>query len=275
MRAAFLAAPLLLSALIAVASPAAAQRAAVEVRTRPDAVGDLYRYRSEAKYAETNSDGSATQANTQVFDIEVLGVTEDGLRLRYTLREASLTDTSGPSMETALKALIGIPLDFQLRADGALVGLENWAGFKAKVLAAVDAALPAQDPIRNTYHQRFGQQPMYAAQDMVLGDVRLLAIMEPKGAAPVGMSEVTDDRRTPPGRALSDVKEIKPGCTVRIVRVAVGGASGIRQDFTTEALLSVQDGRVISLTQKRVERAGGASVDESVTMRRLSAVPAC
>ncbi|PZQ59073.1 MAG: hypothetical protein DI570_16935 [Phenylobacterium zucineum] len=266
---------LLALALIAVATPAAAQRAAVEVRTRADVAGDVYRYRSEAKYAETNADGSATQVNAQVFDIEVLGVTDDGLRLRYILREASLTDTSGPSIETALKALVGIPLDFQLRADGALVGLENWAAFKARVLAAVDAALPAQDPIRNTYHQRFGQQPMYAAQDMVLGDVRLLAIMEPRGAVPVGMSEVVDDRRTPPGRALSDVKEIKPGCTVRVVRVAVGGAAGIRQDFTTEALVSVQDGRTISLAQKRVERAGGASVDESVTIRRLSAVPAC
>lgn len=262
-------------ALLTLAAPAAAQRAAVEVRTRPDAAGDVYRYRSEAKYAETGNDGSATQTNTQVFDVEVLGVTDDALRLRYTLREARLTDTSGPSMEIALKAMVGLPLDFQLRSDGALVGLENWAAFKAGVLAAVDASLAVQDPIRQTYHQRFGQQPMYAAQDMVLGDVRLLAIMEPRGAVPVGMTEVTDDRRTPPGRALSDVKEIKPGCTVRVVRVAVGRNTGIRQDFTTEALLSVQDGRVISLTQKRAERAGGASVDESVTIRRVSPVPPC
>lgn len=266
---------LLALALAAAFSPAAAQRAAVEVRTRADVAGDVYRYRSDARYAETNGDGSASQSNTQVFDLEVLGVSDAGLRLRYTLREASLTDTAGPAMETALKAMVGVPLDFQLRSDGALAGLENWAGFKAQVLAAVDAALPAQDPIRNTYHQRFDQPPMYAAQDMVLGDVRLLAIMEPKGAVPVGMTEVTDDRRTPPGRALSDVKEIKPGCTVRVVRVAVGRNTGIRQDFTTEALLSVRDGRVISLTQKRVERAGGASVDESVTIRRVSPVPPC
>lgn len=258
------------------ASPAAAQlRAAVEVRTRPDAVGDLYRYRSESRYAETNADGSARQSNTQVFDLEVLGVTGDGLKLRYVLRDASLTDTSGPAMETALKALIGIPLDFQLRGDGALVGLSNWDDFKARVLKAVDAALPANDPIRLTYHQRFGQTPMYAAQDMVLGDVRLLAIMEPKGAVPVGMSEVTDDRRTPPGRALSDVKPLKPGCTVRIVRAAVGRNTGVRQDFTTEAELSVQDGRVISLVQRRVEEAPGASVNESVSIRRVSPVPAC
>lgn len=269
-------AALLALALAAAASPATAQmRAAVEVRTRPDAVGDVYRYRSESRYAETNADGSARQSNTQVFDLEVLGVTDDGLKLRYILREASLTDTSGPSMETALKALIGIPLDFQLRADGALVGLSNWEAFKGRVLKAVDAALPANDPIRLTYHQRFDQAPMYAAQDMVLGDVRLMAIMEPKGAVPVGMSEVTDDRRTPPGRALSDVKPLKPGCTVRIVRAAVGRNTGIRQDFTTEAELSVQDGRVITLTQRRIEEAPGASVNESVAIRRVSKVPAC
>jgi hypothetical protein len=267
---------LLALALTLAATPAAAQmRAAVEVRTRADAVGDVYRYRSESKYSETGADGTASQANTQVFDLEVLGVESDGLRLRYTLREARLTDTAGPSMETALKALVGIPLDFRLRADGALLGLSNWDEFKGRALKAVDAALPANDPIRLTYHQRLGQAPMYAAQDMILGDVRLLAIMEPKGAVPVGMSEVTDDRRTPPGRALSDVKELKPGCTVRIVRAAVGRNTGIRQDFTTEAELSVQDGRVISLTQRRIEEAAGASVNESVSIKRMSQVPAC
>jgi hypothetical protein len=265
---------ILVALALAAAVPAAAEES-VTVRTRADAVGDVYRFRSESKYAEKTSDGQASQQNTQVFEVQVLGVTSDSLRLRYTLKEASLTDSSGPAMETALKALVGVPLDFRLRNDGALAGLDNWDEFKGKVLAGVDAALPRLDPIRNTYHQRFAQEPMYAAQDMVLGDVRLLAIMEPRGATPLGSNVVVDHRRSPPGRALSDVRVVKAGCTVRVTRAAVGGTAGIRQDFTTDAVVSSRDGRVITLTQRRIENAGGSSIDESVSIRRLSAAPDC
>ncbi|MBX3483845.1 hypothetical protein [Phenylobacterium sp.] len=264
------------------AVPAAAQDTSkdgkvetVEVRTRADAVGDVYRFRSEAKYAEKTADGQASQHNTQVFEVEVLGVAADALRLRYTLKEVSLTDSSGPAMETALKALIGAPLDFRLRGDGMLTGLDNWDEFKSRVLAGVDRALPPQDTIRNTYHQRFAQEPLYAAQDMVLGDVRLMAIMEPKGAAPLGSNVVVDHRRSPPGRALSDIRVLKAGCTVRVTRAAVGGTSGVQQDFTTDAVVSSRDGRVISLNQRRIERAGGSTIDEQVTIRRVSAAPEC
>jgi hypothetical protein len=260
------------------AVPAAAQeppKETVDVRTRADAVGDVYRFRSEAKYAEKNADGQATQSNTQVFEVEVLGVTADAIKLRYTLREASLTDSSGPAMQTALRALIGVPLDFRLRRDGALAGLDNCDEFKGKEVAGVDSALPRLDTIRNTYHQRFGQEPMYAAQDMVLGDVRLMAIMEPVGATPLGSSVVVDHRMSPPGRALSDVRVLKAGCTVRVTRAAVGGTAGVQQDFTTDAVVSSRDGRVISLMQRRVERAGASTVDESVAIRRVSAAPAC
>ncbi|MBL8554391.1 MAG: hypothetical protein JNL41_08945 [Phenylobacterium sp.] len=256
------------------AIPAAAEET-VAVRTRADAVGDVYRFRSESRYAEKNADGQASQHNTQVFEVQVLGVGPDALKLRYTLKEVSLTDSSGPAMETALKALIGVPLDFRLRGDGVLVGLDNWDEFKGRVLAGVDAVLPRLDPIRNTYHQRFAQEPMYAAQDMVLGDVRLLAIMEPKGTTPLGSNVVVDHRRSPPGRALSDVRVLKAGCTVRVTRAAVGGTAGVQQDFTTDAVVSSRDGRTISLNQRRVERAGGSSIDEQVTIRRLSAAPDC
>lgn len=266
----------LVAVTLAFAAPAAAPAAeTVEVRTRPDAVGDIYRFRSEAKYAEKNADGQASQTNRQVFEVEVLGVTTDALKLRYTLKEATLTDSSGPAMETALKALIGVPLDFRMRFDGTLAGLDNWDAFKAKVLAGVDAALPRLDTIRNVYHQRFDQEPLYAAQDMVLADVRLMAIMEPVGPTALDSKVVLDHRRSPPGRALSDVRVLKAGCTVRVTRAAVGGSTGIKQDFTTDAVVSTQDGRIISLMQRRAEQAGSATVDESVSITRISTPPAC
>jgi hypothetical protein len=265
---------LLASLVLAAAAPAAAQDT-VAVRTRPDAVGDVYRFRSESRYAETAAQGRASQTNSQVFELEVLGVAPDGLKLRYTLKEAALTDTSGPAMAIALQALVGVPLEFRVRADGMLSALDNWADYRARVLATVDASLPAGDPLRNTYLQRFGQEPLGAAEDMVLGDVRLMAIMEPRGPVIPGMSDVADNRRRPPGRALSTVSVTQPGCVVRVVRASASRTPGVVQDLTTEAAVSVQDGRVLTLTQKRADRAGAESSEEQVTIRRLSAAPAC
>lgn len=261
-------------ALALACGPALAEEA-VAVRTRADAAGDVYRFRSEARYAETTADGSATQQNAQAFDLEVLGVEPDGLRLRYTLRAASLTDSAGPSMERALKALVGVPLDFRVRQDGSLAALENWTDFKAQVLARVDEALPAADPIRNTYHQRFAQAPLNAAEDMVLADVRLMAIMEPRGRVVLGMTDVVDNRRRPPGRAASTVSVVKPGCTVRVVRISASKTPGIVQDLVTDATVSVADGRILTLTQRKLDRAGRDRIEEQVTIRRESAPPGC
>lgn len=260
--------------VLATATPAVAQET-VDVRTRADTAGDAYRFRSESRYVEKSADGQASQTNSQVFDVEILGVAPDGLRLRYTLREATLTDSSGPSMATALKALIGVPLEFRVRSDGMVSALDNWDDYKARVLAGVDAGLAVGDPIRNIYHQRFGQHPINAAEDMVLADVRLMAVMEPRGAAPVGMSDVVDNRRRPPGRALSTLSVSKPGCVIRVIRASASRTPGVVQDLTTEAEVSIPDGRILSLTQRRADRAGGDSSEEQVTIKRLSAPPAC
>lgn len=264
-----------LISVLALLSGSAQAQDGVTVRTRPDAVGDRYRFQADAKYAEKTADGEVRQENRQVFEVEVLGVEEDGLRLRYTLREVSLTDTSGPAMETALKALIGLPLEFRVRGDGMISALDNWDDYKARVLAAVDAALSPQDPIRNTYHQRFAQTPINAAEDMVLADVRLMAIMEPKGAVVLGMTDVVDNRRRPPGRAVSTLSVTKPGCEVRVVRASASKTPNVVQDLTTDAAVSMVDGRVLSLVQKKLDRAGGETIDEAVTIKRLSAAPGC
>lgn len=266
---------LVLAAALAAGSAMADDKPSVEVRTRADAVGDVYRFRSESRYAEKTVEGQASQTNSQVFEVEVLGVMGDGLKLRYTLKEANLTDTAGPAMAKALKALVGVPLDFRVRPDGMLFALDNWTDYKARVLAGVDAALPASDPIRNVYHQRFGQEPINAAEDMVLADLRLMAIMEPRGPIAIGLSDVIDNRRRPPGRAVSDVSVSKPGCVVRVVRISASRTPGVVQDLTTEAQVSIHDGRVLSLTQKRADRAGGQASEEQVSIRRLSAAPSC
>ncbi len=81
-----------------------------------------------------------------------------------------------------MNAAVGGSLDFRLGRHGQLVAVENWPEYKARLLARVDAALPAGDPIRAMIHERMENAPLDAAQEMVLGDVAMMAMMEPTAA---------------------------------------------------------------------------------------------
>ena len=247
----------------------------VQTRTRPDAVGDVYRYRSETRYAERTADDLSAQVNTQVFELEVLGVGAEGLRLRYTLKEATVTDTAGPAMKAPLQATVGIPLEFRVNGAGLLTGLDNWPDFHARMLANIDKALPAGDAVRNIVHQRMDQSPTDAAQDMVLGDLALLRGVELRGPVALGKVGSLDTRRRPPAEVVTDTTLKTPACVVHVNRVTTGVTVGATQKTTADADISVKDGRVLSFTQNRLERAGGTVVDERLKITRLSAAPAC
>lgn len=258
------------------APPAKAPGGAVQTRTKPDAVGDVFRYRSETRYAEKTRDDMQAQVNTQVFELKTLGVSPDGsLRLRYTLTEATVSDTAGPSMKAPLQATVGVPLDFRVDATGRLSGLDNWAEFRAKLLANIDAALPAGDEVRNIVHQRMDQAPNDAAQDMVLGDLALLRSVEARGAVLPGTTQSLDTRHRPPVPVATTLSVKTPGCVLHVNRVSTGDTAGATLKTTADADVSVKDGRVLSITQNRIERVGSTVVDERLKITRLSPAPAC
>lgn len=259
--------PALLAALILAAAPAAP--------VRPDAVGDVYRYRSETRYAERTRDDVSAQVNSQVFEVQVLAVGAEGLKLRYTLKEATVADTAGPAMKAPLLATVGIPLEFHVDRQGLLTSLDNWPAFHDRMLANIDKALPAGDEVRNIVHQRMDQPPTDAAQDMVLGDLATLRGVELHGPVMVGRVVSRDFRRRPPSDVVTETSVKTPGCVARVVRVATGSSANITQKTTAEAEVSLKDGRVLSFSQTRVERAGGAVVDERLKITRLSAAPGC
>lgn len=259
----------------ALALAAAAAVSPIQTRTRPDAPGDVYRFRSEARYAEKNADGIGAQVNSQVFELQVLGVMPEGLKLRYTLKEASVSDTAGAAMKAPLAANVGVPLEFRVDRMGQLAGLDNWPDFKARVLSNIDAKLPPGDEIRNIVHQRMNQAPTDAAQDMVLGDLALMRSLELRGAVLPGKVESMDTRRRPPAKVVTETGVKTPGCVMRIRRVTSGTTANVMQTTTAEAEVSVKDGRVLSLVQTRVERAGSSVIDERLRVTRLSPAPAC
>ena len=178
-------------------------------------------------------------------------------------------------MKAPLQSTVGAALDFRLDRAGQLAGLDNWPEFKAKVLAAIDAKLPAGDEVRNIVHQRMDQAPTDAAQDMVLGDLALMRGIEVRGAVSLGKTESTDNRRRPPAKVTTDTAVKTPGCVLVVHRVTSGSSAAVVQTTTADAEVSVKDGRILSLTQTRVERAGSSVIDERLTVKRLSAPPAC
>ncbi|MBU1375364.1 MAG: hypothetical protein KKE02_09115 [Alphaproteobacteria bacterium] len=264
-----------------VVAPAAAQavvdtrgREVVQVRTRPDAVGDIYRYRSETRFIQKDDQGGQTQSNTLLFDLEVLGVETDGLRLRYTLREGKLTDSGGASMSAAIDAAVGGSLDFRVGRHGELVAVETWPDYKTRLLARIDAALPADDPIRAIVHERMETAPLDAAREMALGDVMLMSVMEPLGRVPLGVTDLGGQDPTA-SKATLEFSLVKSGCVLAHSRETSRGASGAGSAVVSKAELSVIDGRILSLEQHKVVRGPGGSQDETVTIKRLSAAPAC
>lgn len=272
-------ATLLALAVAALAGPAGAQvvvdprgRETVQVRTRADAAGDLYRYRSQTTFVQKDDYGGQTQTNALVFDVEVLGRESDGLRLRYTLREATLADSGGASMAAAMDAAVGGTLDFRLGPGGRLVAVENWPDYKTRLLSRVDAALPAEDPIRKIVHERMENAVLDAAREMVLGDVALMAAMEVEGAVPLGLTGLNDPEAT---KATLEVSVRRPGCTVTVQRETSRGATGAGNALISRAELSVADGRVLTFEQRKVARGPGGSQEETVTIKRLSGAPAC
>ncbi len=272
---------LLALALAGLAIPAAAQavvdtrgRETIEVPARPEAAGDVRRYRSETRFVQKDDQGGQTQSNSLVFDLEVLGADPDGLRLRYTLREGRLEDSGGASMSAAMDAAVGGSLDFRLGRDGRLTGLETWPAYKARLLARVDAALPADDPIRALVHERMDNAPLDAAREMVLGDVLMMSVMEPRGRLPLGLTDLSAQDPAA-AKATVEISVITPGCVLAHHRETSRGGAGGGQAVVTKAQLSVVDGRVLTLEQRKVTRAPGGSQEETVTITRVSPAPAC
>lgn len=272
-------AALLALAVAAFAGSAGAQvvvdprgRETVPVRTRPDVVGDRYSYRSETRFVQKDDQGGQTQTNALTFDLEVLGRESDGLRLRYTLREATIDDSGGASVAAAMKAAVGGSLDFRVGPDGRIVAVETWPQYRAWLLARVSAALPPGDPVRAIVFERMDGAPVETAQEMVLGDVAIMALMEPRGRLPLGMTDLRDPDAT---KATLSVKVARPGCVVALERQTNRNAMGVVRAAVSKADLAVGDGRVLQLEEGRVTRTSGGSQEETVTIRRLSPTPPC
>lgn len=257
------------------AMPAAAQDGTVQIRTRAPAPGDVYRFESRTAFEQSDDQGVQTQTNRIEFTLEVLGTGREGLRMRQTVQAVEIKDSGGGGMEAALKAVVGASLDFRVSPQGRPIGVDNWDAYRARVLARIDAALPPTDPVRRLVQERYGQPPLVAAQELALSDAVIMATMEPSGAVPLGRSSLVDPDSRATTRATIEATITQPGCRVRIDRESLRSLSGVSNSIVSTAEVSVIDGRVLVLEERRVTRAPRGSQTETVQIRRLSLPPSC
>ncbi|MFN9928600.1 MAG: hypothetical protein ACK53I_16855, partial [Phenylobacterium sp.] len=250
------------------AMPAAAQDGTVQIRTRAPAPGDVYRFESRTAFEQSDDQGVQTQTNRIEFTLEVLGTGREGLRLRQTVQAVEIKDSGGAGMEAALKAVVGASLDFRVSPQGRPIGVDNWDAYRARVLARIDAALPPTDPVRRLVQERYGQPPLVAAQELALSDAVIMATMEPSGAVPLGRSSLVDPDSRATTRATIEATITQPGCRVRIDRESLRSLSGVSNSIVSTAEVSVIDGRVLVLEERRVTRAPRGNQMETVQIRR-------
>jgi hypothetical protein len=265
---------LALAALL-LATPAAAQDGTVQIRTRAPAPGDAYRFESRTAFEQSDDHGVQTQTNRIEFTLEVLGAGREGLQLRQTVWAVEIQDTGGASMEAALNAVVGAPLDFRVSPQGRPIGVDNWQAYRTQVLARIDASLPPTDPVRRLVQERYSLPPLVAAQELALGDAVIMATMEPSGAVPLGRSSLADPDNRATTKATIEATITHPGCRVRIDRESLRSLSGVSNSIVSTAEVSVIDGRVLELEERRVTRAARGSQTETVQIRRLSLPPPC
>ncbi len=253
----------------------------IQVKTRPDASGDRYRYISEA-VAEGATDEKFSQSNSLTFDIEVLGLTDLGTALRYTVRSAVVQDSAGKSSEAVRKAEIDNPMDFEVGRDGTLLALGNWAEYTTRYLARIDQLLPEADPVRARMHRLFAADPGEVARNFVLTDLRTLMVMQITGAVPVGHIDLPEEDFPIDGgrnrtHGTADVAAAGP-CQVKIARTTINDLTERngkgREELATDAVVSTLDGWVVTLMENKRQEHGASHLMETLSIRRLDP-PAC
>jgi hypothetical protein len=142
-------------------------------------------------------------------------------------------------------------------------------------LARINAALPPGDPLRRLVQERYSQPPLAAATELALGDTIIMATMELSGAVPLGRSNLADPNTRAATQATVEATVVQPGCRVRIDRETRRSLSGVSNSIISTAEVSVTDGRILTLEERRATRAPRGSQTETVTIRRLSTAPTC
>jgi hypothetical protein len=252
-----------------------------------EAPGDTYAYVSETREQDQGPDGASSQNNRLAFELKVLAVTPQSVRQRFTLKSVDATDSQGPSVQTAMRAMVDDPLDFDLAPDGTLVGLPGWDAFKTRLLTKLDQSLPASDPVRGRTHEMLDGDPADAAQRLVIGDAQAMAASQAAARLADGKVELPAQEEPIPGggkltsRASIEVSHAgAPACQVRVTRTVTSDAApkdapAEHVEVRSEALVSTVDGRVVSFTQHRNSRAADGSASEDLSVRRVSPVPGC
>ncbi len=244
----------------------------LDVQRTADAPGDRRVFVSETELTVTDAGLESRQVNRQRFEIETLAAAPGGLTLRYRLLDAALTDSRDPGLESLLKAWIGVDVAFSADAAGRPIDLMDWSAVRDAYAARLEAA-GADAGTRDRVLRDLETLSSEARVAMILGDVALLADMQPRRPLVAGRFDQPVERQDGLVRtATLSVSPAPDGCGLTLTRslgmeraVASGPAESIRQDFS--ARLHVVDGWAAEAT-RTTSTSGRAGMLETVRVLR-------
>jgi hypothetical protein len=259
----------------------------IDLQSQQEKVGDHWRYLSTTDATYTGSH-AGRQTNRLVFDIEVIGLSSEAITLRYTLREAEVTDARQPGIVAATKAFIGIPIEFEARQGYEPYRLTDWPAVKAAYYKALDRLAPGDTALKAAVEAGFGRleagDPEGLAGNMV-GDMPVLAGMQQVAAPRQRVDIPAQTQDLGEGRTLvmtgwmglDSVDEAKCQATWTrdTHRVGSGGQLALDYELKTTATLSTRDGWVMTLSETTQQRYGEDTEAKTVTLTRQGAAPGC
>lgn len=227
----------------------------LDVQRTADAAGDRRLFVSETELAVLDPGAEGRQINRLRFEIETLAAAPGGLTLRYRLLDASLTDSRNPGLEPLLKAWVGVDVAFSADASGRPIDLMDWPSVRDAYAARLQA-VGLDEPARVKVLGDLEMLPAGARVSMILGDMALLADMQPRRPVTAGRFDQPFERQGDLARSATlSVSPAPDGCGLSLTRsLSVENAGGagpadiVKQDIYST--LHVIDGWSSEVTRK-------------------------
>ncbi|MDQ0466839.1 hypothetical protein QO010_004635 [Caulobacter ginsengisoli] len=258
----------------------------LDLQSQPERVGDHWRFLSITEDIVAGPRPSR-QTNRQTFDLEVIGLSGGAITLRYTLREVEIVDDSQPGIDKAVKAYLGIPIEFEARQGYEPDRITNWPQVRGAYFKALDRLAPGDATERQQlgdYFDVLEADPEELAR-AVLGDVFVLAGMQ-QAAAPRDRF-VIEPRSIDLGAGHTlvlsgwmgldseDPGRCQATWSRETRRVTDAGPQSVDSDLNTTATLSTRDGWGLSLKEVEVTKIGAETESKTIVLTRQGAAPGC
>ncbi len=230
------------------------------VQTRPEKVGDTYRYVADTNYRVVRSGTVAEGVQHLAFSIEVLKVEAATLTLRY-IQTGATDSTIGPNDPRRLSSAVwaGVPVEVETERSGFPRRILNEAAVKAAIIANAAALVPNDPSIPAALQQQTDSVSPAVFLDHAVPKLGALGAMQPRGLVPLRLITMPAEPHQDAGGevVVHKTEEIAlaagPPCRLKVTRKTwterPNGGMAASSSLTTDATVEEGDGWVDDLTE--------------------------